>query len=168
MRLLANLLLSCLALEARRPAFQYAFHVVGDEPTSWPAILGSIGMTPAADGSSSLIVLPGGTAAAPATWLPRIEAGALVIIEGESPLAEALGIRPTTKRVPTQSVIDRADPKLPIVWEKSIDLPQYEVPPDATIRVEKSRPSGCTPTVLIAFNMPGSACVASGSTCAAL
>ena len=76
MRLLASLLLSTLALEAGRPAFQYAFHVVGDEPTSWPAILGSIGMLPAADGASSLIVIPGGTAAAPASWLPRIEAGA--------------------------------------------------------------------------------------------
>jgi len=133
MRLLVSLLLSGLALEAGRPAFQYAFHVVGDEPTSWPAILGSIGMTPAADGSSSLIVLPGGTAAAPASWLPRIEAGALVIIEGESPLAEALGIRPTTKRVPTRSIIDHVNPTLPIVWEKSIDLPQFEVPPEAKV-----------------------------------
>jgi hypothetical protein len=133
MRSLVSFLFAALAAFAGRPEFQYAYHVVGDEPTSWPAVLGSIGMTPAADGPSRVIVLPGGTAAAPATWLPRIEAGALVILEGDSPLAEALGITASPQKVTTRSLVDAADPKLPVIWEQSLDLPRYTLPPAAKV-----------------------------------
>ncbi len=133
MRSLVSFLIAVAAAFAGRPEFQYAYHVVGDEPTSWPAVLGSIGLTPAADGPSRLLVLPGGTSAAPATWLPRIEAGALVILEGDSPLAEALGVLATPQRVSTRSVVDVADPKLPVIWEQSLDLPRFTLPSTAKV-----------------------------------
>lgn len=133
MRSLVSFVLAALAAYAGRPEFQYAYHVVGDEPTSWPAVLGSIGLTPAADGPTRLIVLPGGTSAAPATWLPRIEAGALVILEGDSPLAEALGILANPQRITTRSLVDVADPKLPVIWEQSLDLPRFTVPSTAKV-----------------------------------
>jgi hypothetical protein len=133
MRLLVSFLFAALAAWAGRPEFQYAYHVVGDEPTSWPAVLGSIGMTPAADGPSRLIVLPGGTSAAPATWLPRIQSGARVILEGDSPLAEALGIVATKQKVSTRSLVNVADPRLPVIWEHSLDLPRFTLPSAAKV-----------------------------------
>ncbi len=133
MRLLVSFLLAAVAVWAGRPEFQFAYHVVGDEPTSWPAVLGSIGMTSAADGPASVLVLPGGTSAPPATWLPRIEKGAIVIIEGDSPLAEALGIVASRQRVSTRSLIDVADPKLPVIWEQSLDLYRYTLPAAAKV-----------------------------------
>ncbi len=133
MRSLVSLCFAAVAAFAGRPEFQYAYHVVGDEPTSWPAVLGSIGMTPAADGPSRLVVLPAGTSAAPATWLPRIEAGALVILEGDSPLAEALGVLATPQRVATRSLVDVADPRLPVIWEHSLDLPRFTLPSTAKV-----------------------------------
>jgi hypothetical protein len=133
MRLLVSLLFAVGLLGAVRPEFRYAYHVVGDEPTSWPAVLSSIGLTPAADGPSRLLVLPAGTAADPAVWMPRIAAGALVILEGDSPLAEALGIVASRQRVTTRSVLDVADPKLPIIWQESLDLPRFTLPAAAKV-----------------------------------
>ncbi len=133
MRLLVSLLFAAGLLGAGRPEFRYAYHVVGDEPTSWPAVLSSIGLTPAADGPSRLLVLPGGTTADPTVWLPRIAAGALVILEGDSPLAEALGIVASRQRVTTRSLVDVADPKLPIIWQESLDLPRFTLPVAAKV-----------------------------------
>ena len=133
MRLLVSLFLAVGMLGAARPELQYAFHVVGDEPTSWPAVLTSIGLTSAADGPARLLVLPAGTTADPATWLPRIAAGALVVIEGDSPLAEALGIVASRPLTSTRSVVDAADPQLPIIWQQSLDLPRFTLPAAAKV-----------------------------------
>lgn len=133
MRSLVSFLIAAVAAWAGRPEFHYAYHVVGDEPTSWPAVLGSIGMTPAADGPARVLVLPAGTAAAPATWLPRIEAGALVVLEGDSPLAEAMGIVASPQRVTTRSLVDVTDPKLPVIWEQSLDLHRFTLPAGAKV-----------------------------------
>src|SRR5260370_26381593 len=69
---------------------------------SWPEILGSIGVSPTGVG--------------------------IEILEGASPRAEALGIRPTAKRVTIRSVEELRDPKLKIVCEQSVDLPVFDVP----------------------------------------
>lgn len=112
-------------------AAQYSFQIADDEPVPWPAILTSIGLVPS--GSPCVHVVRSGTADSAPQWLKRAEQGAVVVVEGESALAEALGFKPGLKRVPVRNVLDARDPKLAIVWEKTLDLPVWELPQEATV-----------------------------------
>ena len=124
-------ILIALAVPAAEPSFH--FHVAGDDPGPWPAIFQSIGMTAGTNGVAKIIVLPAGTPAALATWRPRVEQGTLLILEGNSEFAASLGIIPTEKKVRTRQIRDSHDESLPIVWERSLDLSVYTVPPSAKI-----------------------------------
>jgi hypothetical protein len=109
----------------------FSFHVLGEDPGSWPAILSSIGL---AEGSGGVVVAPAGTDAPAPEWIARVERGTILILEGESPLAVAFGFRSSSKpRIRATSVDDVHAPKLRIVWEKPIDLALFEIPPDAQI-----------------------------------
>jgi hypothetical protein len=116
---------------AVEPSFH--FHVAGDDPGPWPAIFGSIGMTAGTNGVANIIVLPAGTPVATATWRPRVEQGALLILEGGSEFAGSLGIASTDKKVQTRQIRDLHDESLPIVWERTLDLPIYSVPNTAKV-----------------------------------
>ena len=124
-------LIAALAARAAEPSFH--FHVAGDDPGPWPAIFQSIGMTSGTNGIANIIVLPAGTAAATATWRPRVEQGTLLILEGNSEFAASLGIAPTDKKVQTRQIRDSHDESLPIIWERTLDLPVYSVPPAAKV-----------------------------------
>ena len=106
------------------------YQILGDEPNAWSKILGSIGMMP---GTGKVVVIPAGTHAPSDLWIAKIEAGTLVVIEGESPLAEAMGIHATGKRGMVRSIVDSRRPKLPIVWERGLDLPVFSLPKDAHV-----------------------------------
>ncbi len=107
-----------------------SYQIVGDEPNAWPNILGSIGMTP---GNGNMVVIPAGAQAAVGVWLKKIEDGALVILEGASPLAEELGIHATAKKIHVRSLTDVNRPQLPILWERPLELPVFELPARAHI-----------------------------------
>ncbi|HEV8145525.1 MAG TPA: hypothetical protein VGP79_04060 [Bryobacteraceae bacterium] len=77
------------------------------DSNSWSEILGTIGVNPSTLG--------------------------IEILEGDSPRSTSLGFRATAKRITVRSVEDLRNPKLKIVWEKSLDLPIYEMPADARI-----------------------------------
>jgi hypothetical protein len=63
-----------------------------------------------------------------------VEAGTVLIVEGDSPLAAAFGFRSSGKPpVPVRSVEDPSAPELRIIWEKPVDVPQFEIPPDAKV-----------------------------------
>lgn len=66
-------------------------------------------------------------------WMARAEAGAFLVLEGRSPVAEALGFRPTNRRVRVRSTVDERLPKLPIIWERTLELPVYQVPEAARV-----------------------------------
>ncbi|MEK7754478.1 MAG: hypothetical protein AAB654_21315, partial [Acidobacteriota bacterium] len=112
-------------------AAQFSFQIADDEPGPWPAILSSIGLVPG--GAPCVHVVRSGSAASAPQWLERAQQGAVVVIEGESGLAEALGFRPGAKRVAARNVLDARDPKLAIVWERALELPVWEVPKEATV-----------------------------------
>jgi hypothetical protein len=112
-------------------AAQFSFQISDDEPGPWPAILTSIGLVPS--GAPCVHIVRSGSAASAPEWLKRAEQGAVVVVEGESELAEALGFKPGPKRVPVRNVLDARDPKLAIVWEKTLDLPVWELPREATV-----------------------------------
>jgi hypothetical protein len=79
-----------------------------------------------------VLVARAGAAASP-EWKSRVEQGAVVVLEGESPLAATFGFRAGGKKVRVNSVTDVHNPALSIIWEKGMDLPVFEIPPGAQV-----------------------------------
>src|SRR5688572_29964628 len=96
--------------------------LLSDEPGSWPAILGSVGIS-----------LKQASDVPVAMACQQIELGSFGILEGASSTAEAFGITPTAKRIVVRNLTDTRSPKLGIVWEKSQELPVYQLPADARV-----------------------------------
>src|SRR6266851_9216534 len=108
------------------------FTVVSQDQGSWPQILSSVGFQPAAAAQSNIFVVRPGAAASP-EWHERVERGAYLILEGESAAADQFGFRALKEHVIAGSLIDTRRPKLPIVWEKPLELPRFEVPRQAQV-----------------------------------
>jgi hypothetical protein len=114
-------------------AATFTYHIAGDDPGPWPQILSSIGLNRASGGPANLFVVRTVAPGAVTQWMQRIEQGGIVILEGEGPLADALGFKPGTKRVLVRSILDRRAPKLPILWETAAEIPIFDLPKDARI-----------------------------------
>ncbi len=132
-----RLLISFLLAAGAACGTSFSYHVEGDNPGSWPQILSSIGFTNATGGPTNLFVIRSGSQASAKNstkqWIERLEKGSVIVLEGESELAEALGFKPGSKRVLVRSMVDIHAPRLPIVWEKALDLPRFDIPKDATV-----------------------------------
>ncbi len=112
------------------------FQVMGQNPGAWPDVLSCSGFQ--AGGNASIIVLR--DAAGPAQqWIERLEGGAILILEGESELASALGFRATAKRVRLQSIKEARIPELRIVWEQAVEAPVFSTPPEAQVFTRERR-----------------------------
>jgi len=115
-------------------ASTFSFHVMGDDPGSWPAVLSSLGLIDDAETGAGVVVAPSGTDVPAAEWTARVDRGAILVLEGESPLAAAFGFHPSSKpHIVARSVEDVHAPKLSIIWEKPLDLPVFDLPQDARI-----------------------------------
>jgi hypothetical protein len=133
MRLLISLAL-LLAPAARAAALPY-FCVLSDDQGGWPLILESVGFLPRTAAHARIFVLRSG-AASSAEWATRVESGAYLILEGESSTAASFGFhraKDAKDNVRVSSLEDVHLPKLPIVWEKGLELPRYEVPGNAKV-----------------------------------
>ena len=130
MRLPAVLL---LALPVHALNLPY-FSVLADDPGAWPEILSSVGFQRQPAGVSRIFVARAG-AAASVEWPARIDRGSVLILEGESSLADLFGFRRNSKVDPVKvnSLTDIHRPMLPIIWEKGLELPVFEVPESARI-----------------------------------
>ncbi len=130
MRLLASFVVfACLAGAAELPYFS----VLSEDAGAWPEILGSIGLQRKPAGLSRIFVARSG-AAASVEWPARVERGAILILEGESSLADLLGFRRGPKDpVRVRSLSDVHRPTLPIVWEKGLELPVFHIPEAAQV-----------------------------------
>jgi hypothetical protein len=125
------LLLPVLALSAAA-ALPY-FAVLSEDAGAWPDILSSIGLQRQPAGVSRIFVARTG-AAASVEWPARIDRGAILILEGESSLADLFGFRRSRKDpVRVQSLADVHRPTLPIVWEQGLELPVFDMPPGAVV-----------------------------------
>ncbi len=114
-------------------AYTYSFHVAGDDPGPWPNILSAVGITTGAYGPTNLFIVREGAPGTARQWVDKVEKGAVVVLEGESEIAEALGIHASKKRVTVRSIVDNRAPKLSIVWEKAVEIPVFELPADARV-----------------------------------
>ena len=113
------LLFACAAGAAGLPYFS----VLSEDAGAWPDILSSIGLQRQPAGLSRIFVARTG-AAASVEWPARVERGAILILEGESSLADLFGFRRARKDpVRVQSLTDVHRPTLPIVWEKGWSCP---------------------------------------------
>jgi len=110
------------------------FHVIGSDSGSWPELLSSLGLTASSSLDAPVVIAPHGANLAAAEWRQRVDRGTILILEGDSPIAQAFGFMPSSAPlVATRSVEDLRDPEMRIVWEKSLDLPVFEVPAQARV-----------------------------------
>jgi hypothetical protein len=136
MRLLVSLLL--FAGLSRAADLPY-FSVLSEDAGAWPEILGSIGLQRQPAGVSRIFVARTG-ASASVEWPARVDHGSLLILEGESSLADLFGFRRSGKDpVRVQSITDVHRSALPIVWEKGLDLPVFEIPENAQVFARERR-----------------------------
>jgi hypothetical protein len=138
MRLLVSaLLFVALAAAGSLPYFC----VLNEDAGAWPEILSSIGLRKQPAGVAHVFVARSG-AAASVEWAARVDRGAILILEGESPLADLFGFRRSGRDpVRVQSLIDSHRPTLPMVWEKGLELPAFDLPEGAQV-FTKERWSG--------------------------
>ncbi len=122
--------LACALLLISAPCFAGTFVVSSSGP--WAAILSSAGHAPAAQSAADIYVAPPNAPASP-DWQTRAMNGAAVILEGSSPLAASFGFTATAETVSTVHIVDEHNPTLPIVWNKAIEIPRYEIPASAHI-----------------------------------
>jgi len=116
------------------------FAVLGTQPGSWPAVLSAAGHAPGPASSATILVAPFNTPPSP-EWLARVKGGAVLILEGTSPLAGSFGFKPSLDTVSVIHIVDEHNPSLPIVWNKAIEIPKTAVPPQARV-FAKDRWSG--------------------------
>jgi len=130
MPLLISWLIACASASAGGNLPYFA--VLSDDPGAWPQILSSIGLQSQPAGTAQVFVVRAG-APASVEWKTRVSNGAILILEGESSLAEMFGFRRTTENVHVSSLTDVHQPKLSIVWEQSRELPVFEMPEGARV-----------------------------------
>lgn len=133
MRSLASVAFALIAAPWAVGAPVFHYQIAGDRPGAWPRIFSGAGLVRGPGG----ITFVSGSAAAqdPDAWLARAQSGAILVLEGESPAAEAFGFRAdrTRKPVPTRSVVDTHNPKLSIVWERTLDIARHTLPEKAVV-----------------------------------
>ena len=113
---------------------RYSYCAIGAEAGGWAEMLSSIGLTATDAASADVVVATHGTDIPAAEWAARVERGTILILEGDSPLAQAMGFRPKdTTRLPVRNVEDLREPGLRIIWEKALDLPAFDIPAVARV-----------------------------------
>src|SRR5438552_13211848 len=108
------------------------FHVAAGDIGAWTQILSSIGFQAQPLTSAGILVLRAGTPGSP-QWSERVEQGAFVILEGASDAAQLFGFRASKDRMVVGSVEDIHLSKLPIIWQKALELPRFELPKQARV-----------------------------------
>ena len=103
------------------------FSVMSSDQGSWPAVLSAVGFEQRPAALARVFVARTGASASP-EWPARVERGAFLILEGESSLADMFGFRRTEGNFRVASLLDVHQPTLPLIWEKGLELPRFEVP----------------------------------------
>jgi hypothetical protein len=108
------------------------FTMVNGDSVGWSALLGSVGYVEGRAGGGRVFVARAG-APASVDWPGRVDKGALLVLEGGSPLAEMFGFRAGGERLRVTSAVDSHSPKLAIVWEHQIEISRCEIPAAAQV-----------------------------------
>jgi hypothetical protein len=95
----------------------------------WPQILSSIGSM---GGSTNIVVAPL-NAQVDATWNRKVEAGEILVLEGDTPLSRSFGFEAVGKLVDMTCLEDVHQPGLKLVLEKPLHVPFFVVPKGALV-----------------------------------
>ncbi|MFB3778186.1 MAG: hypothetical protein ACE141_11260 [Bryobacteraceae bacterium] len=128
----SRILLACI-LALAWSAEPSSLRTVGPDPGPWLQILGSVGFTAGDPDQTQIFIIRSGEHTAAVDWMSRVEAGAYLILEGESEIAKSFGFVSTAERVRVVSVEERRDPGLDIVWERPVETPVFRLPEEAAI-----------------------------------
>lgn len=101
------------------------YHVAGADEETWGKILGSVGIRPAGEKTASIVIA--GPTAGVDTF--ALKPGRILIVEGDSPAARQLGFVAQTERVAVRQIVDKHAPRTQIIWEQSVTIPSFKVPP---------------------------------------
>jgi len=132
MRLLISLLFAATLSPPDLDAQSFGYAVLNREPGPWPEILSSIGLLQTPVPEASVFVARPGTLAAP-EWPRRLNAGAFLILEGDSPLARSFGFHQLDHITRLASVIDIHQPRIPLIFEHPLELTEPSVPVEAQV-----------------------------------
>jgi hypothetical protein len=98
----------------------------------WAVLLRSMGLVQAPAERARVIVVPRGTSTVD-PWLARMDDGAVLLLEGDSPLARALGFAPQHRHIRVRKVTDLRAPGLDIAWKDPAACPVFRVPAAARV-----------------------------------
>jgi hypothetical protein len=130
---LTGLLLAVSAASGGAEPARAGFYVAAPEAGGWSQLLRSMGLVESSASEARLIVAGRNAVGAPEEWLAKIDAGMVVVLEGESPLASALGFRAGKGSVRVARIRDARDPGLRIQWEDPLKVPVFTVPKQAHV-----------------------------------
>jgi hypothetical protein len=101
---------------------------------------------------ASAIVIPAGAARTidSATLVARVNAGALLVTERDSPLARAFGVTFDAKEIPVTQIEDAAYPKVAIIWEKPVSVAP-PVPPVGSKILARDKWSGAPLAIVFPY-----------------
>ncbi|MFB3827615.1 MAG: hypothetical protein ACE15B_12655 [Bryobacteraceae bacterium] len=122
-------MLSAISLALALPYFS----VLMEDGGAWPRVLSAIGMQERPSAAESRVVVLGPNAAATPSWQARVESGTILVLQGESSLAEQFGFRKTKEFVRAGSLTDVHNPKLPVIWERALEMPVFAIPAAARV-----------------------------------
>jgi len=96
--------------------------------------LSSVGFQPQTAGDPpGISVLRAGAAGPAEPWLVRAAPALSSFWKAPPRLPEALGFRPSSRRVGFRMLQDLRRPDLPVIWESALELPLFEIPPAAQV-----------------------------------
>jgi hypothetical protein len=107
------------------------FAVLGAAGEGWKPLLRSIGFVETSPEAARMVAV--GRDAKAEDWLAKIDNGAVVLLDGDSPLARALGFLPGRGAVRVSRVRDARDPGLRIRWKEPLEVPVVRAPAAARI-----------------------------------
>ncbi|MGH9584826.1 MAG: hypothetical protein ACRD4O_18040, partial [Bryobacteraceae bacterium] len=99
------------------------FRAVGTDPAPWSKIFGAVGIAQTANADAGIFVV------GPQAHLDAAAAdNHIVIVEGDSPLAQSFGIRPSSNTVLVRRICDEHAPRMRIFWREPLTVPVVQVP----------------------------------------
>ena len=129
-------LLLLAATRLAHPAPTLTYTVLGNSG-AWPGILRLAGLVPSAPSIPGDVMVVTAGAKADLAVLEMARRGALVILEGESGLANSASFRANGQKLTVRSAVDRRNSRLQIVWEKAVEVPRIDLPRDARVFMEE-------------------------------
>jgi hypothetical protein len=115
------------------------YFVAGGKTGPWPVLMRTLGLEEQPAPQARVLIYPEGSRMDVEESLERLNNGALLVLEGDSPLARALGFVPTSRRLPVRKIEDLRQPEIAITWARQIILPEFRVPNEAQVFCREKR-----------------------------